>query len=195
MYVVDITRDNMDTDILCGNDSMDAKMKIINYISDYLFANYNFSIDKNILDRDLTMSQFSLNEFLSKNYSKLIDNDMYIQFFFTDKDNCIMVKHIDEDKTYPLVYFFNKNNKRDAESIAKFLINESLISKFKDRLKEYDRFRVEDRSDIYNPIYQKMGIYSKVISLYSGGLFMEELLTNSLSLNQLKKNNFRGLDL
>ena len=49
MYVVDITRDDdLENDMLIGNDSMSAKSKTINYIMDYVFANYNISLNKDI---------------------------------------------------------------------------------------------------------------------------------------------------
>ena len=44
MYVVDITRDDdLENDMLIGNDSMSAKSKTINYVMDYVFANYNIN--------------------------------------------------------------------------------------------------------------------------------------------------------
>ena len=46
MYVVDITREDNSTDMLVGNDSMSAKSKTINYVMDYVFANYNINLNK-----------------------------------------------------------------------------------------------------------------------------------------------------
>ena len=65
MYVVDITRDNLDTDILVGNDTMSAKSKTINYVMDYVFANYSINLNKDVLDRNLNIARFSLKQFLN----------------------------------------------------------------------------------------------------------------------------------
>ena len=89
MYVVDITRDDdLENDMLIGNDSMSAKSKTINYIMDYVFANYNISLNKDVLDQNLNIDRFSLKQFLNENYKINIKNDLKIQAVPTDKDNC-----------------------------------------------------------------------------------------------------------
>ena len=57
MYVVDITREDNSTDMLVGNDSMSAKSKTINYVMDYVFANYNISdAVKTLVETNLNIS-------------------------------------------------------------------------------------------------------------------------------------------
>ena len=58
MYVVDITREDNSTDMLVGNDSMSAKSKTINYVMDYVFANYNINLNKDVLDQNLNLDRF-----------------------------------------------------------------------------------------------------------------------------------------
>lgn len=193
MYVVDITRDGFETDILCGNDSMDSKNKTINYIMDYAFANYNIYLDKDILDRNLNMDLFSLKAFLNDHYSLIIDNDLIIQSLYTDKEHCLFVKHYDKHiDSSPIFYALDKNKEKLACSIKNYLTNDSLIQMYENDLSTYERLRV-DLKDKYN--FQHKGIHGEIISLYNGGMFLEELLNNSLSLQQLRERKVEVIDL
>lgn len=187
MYVVDITRCNEDeeNDLLVGNDSMDAKSKTINYILDYVFANYNVNINKNILDQNLNMDLFSLKDFMYDNYSIKLNDDLIIQAFPTDKEHCLFVKHYDKDiDTYPIIYGVDKNKKELANTIMSFLVNDSLIHKYQDDLSIYDKLKLDKN---HNGKFIHENIRSETISLYKGGLFLEELLNNAVSYNQVKK--------
>lgn len=181
MYVVDITRDNLDTDILVGNDTMSAKSKTINYVMDYVFANYSINLNKDVLDRNLNIARFSLKQFLNNNYGLNISNDLKIQTIFTDKDHALLFKNINDFNEFPILYTFNNKEVKNAKSIQKFLVNDYLISKYQNDLDYYENIK----NDID---YHNLEFKSEVIDLYNGGLFLEELLNNSCSLNQIKKN-------
>lgn len=139
MYVVDITRDFNNTDILCGNDSMDAKTKTINYIMDYALANLNLSIDRDLLDQNLNMGQFSLNKFLKEFYSLMADNDLLIQSIPVDKNHCLFLKYKDDKSDFPMLYSFQKKEMKYAQSLMRFLVNDSLIEKCQDDLDKYSK--------------------------------------------------------
>ncbi len=55
--------------------------------------------------------------------------------------------------------------------------------------------RIKDDELVIDSTYPKLGIDCKIVSLYNGGLFLEELLNNSCSLNQLQKENSRRYDI
>lgn len=187
MYVIDITRDKNITDMLCGNNSMDAKKKTIDYIVDYATANYDVNIDKNILDQNLNMDLFSLKKFLYDTYSIPIDDDLIVQSIITDKDHCLFLKYMDNKTDIPIIYNFEKNDVKVAQNYMTYLVNDALIEKYQDNLLEYDRLKLGyDGKNITSTIYPKLNIKSEIISLYNGGLFLEELLNNSCSLNQIK---------
>jgi len=189
MYVIDITRENNITDMLCGNNSIDAKQKTINYIVDYALANYDIIIDKNLLDQNLNMELFSLKEFLFDTYSIPINNDLIIQSIVTDKDHCLFLKYMDNKTDIPILYNFDKNDVKVAQNYMTYLVNDALIEKYQDNILEYDRLKLGyDGKNVTSTIYPKLNIKSEIISLYNGGLFLEELLNNSYSLNQLKSN-------
>ena len=182
MYIVDITR-NKETDILCGNNSMDTKNKIINYVYDYVLANYNYHIDKQILDKDLDIKIFSLKDFLINNYSITIDEDLDIQTIYTNKDNCIILKYMDDKTTTPILFNFNKNDLNKAYSYMQFLINDSLIDQLQNNLQIYDDIKLVNNKCTNK--FNKYNINSEIISLYKNGIFLDELLNSNLSLNQL----------
>ena len=182
MYIVDITR-NKETDILCGNNSMDTKNKIINYVYDYVLANYNYHIDKQILDKDLDIKIFSLKDFLINNYSITIDEDLVIQTIYTNKDNCIILKYMDDKTTTPILFNFNKNDLNKAYSYMQFLINDSLIDQLQNNLRIYDDIKLVNNKCTNK--FNKYNINSEIISLYKNGIFLDELLNSNLSLNQL----------
>lgn len=190
MYVIDITRDDDFTtnDMLVGKDSIDAKSKTMNYIMDYALANCNLYIGRDLLDQNLDMNSFSLKEFIKSNYLQDIEKDLLIQNIITDKEHCLFVKHFDSNiDIMPNVYIFDKGQEKLAKSTLAYLVNESLLNKYEDNLELYE----EQKYDIKNPRllnYNSKDINSEVISLYKGGLFLEELLNNSFSLNQMNKN-------
>ena len=164
MYVIDITRDNHSTDMLVGNDSMSAKSKTINYIMDYVFANYDINLNKDVLDQNLNISRFSLKQFLS--------------------NNCLFLKYIDNNE-FPLLYSFDKKDIKKVQAIMTFLVNDTLISKYKDNLEKYDRLKIDYNNKKKLDI-TKENIGVEIISLYNGGMFLEELLNNRFSLRQLQ---------
>ena len=188
MYVVDITRDNFDTDMLVGNDSMSAKSKTINYIMNYVFANYNININKDLLDQNLNITRFSLKQFLSNNYNLNIDTDLKIQAFPVDKEYCLFVKYIDDNNEFPLFYSFKKKDIKKARALMVFLINDTLINRYKDNLEKYEQLKVDNKIGkiLLSSYMPKEKIDAKIIDLNNGNNFLEELLNNSCSLYQLK---------
>ena len=188
MYVVYITRcgESNLNDILIGNNSMNAKQKIINYITDYVLANYNFQIDENVLDENLKIELFDLKDFLKNNYFVKIDNDLIIQSIITDKDNCLFVKFYDKNEKIPIVYSLHKNDIKNAQILMCYLINDRLIMKYEDNLKKYEKEKLNYNTDIKN--FVSNNINCQIISLYKNGIFMEELMNSNYSLEQLKAN-------
>lgn len=162
MYVVDITRDDFKTDMLVGKYSMDAKEKAIKYIMDYTLANHNISLDKELLDLNLDMNFFSLKKFLNDNYYQNIVNDLIVQSFYTDKEHSLFLKFIDNSNV-PIIYVFHKKEKILAKSFMTYLINDSLINKYQDNIKEYDKLNL--KKDV-TTIYDNCNIKSEIISLY-----------------------------
>lgn len=71
------------------------------------------------------------------------------------------------------------------------LKNDSLISTLSDegKLYEYDDKKV-DLNNFNKLSYMYNNGSFEITSLYNGGTFIEELLNNSLSYNQLKNSNF-----
>ena len=79
----------------------------------------------------------------------------------------------------------NKNDLKKAHSILRYLVNDSLINKYQDNIQEYDKLKVTN--DIDYKAYPDLGIKGEILSLYNGGLFLEELLNNVCSLRQFEK--------
>lgn len=194
MYVVDITRDDdLENDMLIGNDSMSAKSKTINYIMDYVFANYNINLNKDVLDQNLNIDRFSLKQFLNDNYKINIKNDLKIQAVPTDKDHCLFLKSINSQDDFPSLYTFSNKNKKQAQAYMKYLINDALINKYQDDISEYDRLRVDYNKSIES--FSDSYIKCEIISLYKGGLFLEELLNNACSYKQIKNKDVGGINI
>lgn len=194
MYVVDITRDDdLENDMLIGNDSMSAKSKTINYIMDYVFANYNINLNKDVLDQNLNIDRFSLKQFLNDNYKINIKNDLKIQAVPTDKDHCLFLKNFSSQEDFPSLYTFSNKNKKQAQAYMKYLINDALINKYQDNISEYDRLRVDYNKSIES--FSDSYIKCEIISLYKGGLFLEELLNNACSYKQIKNKDVGGIDI
>lgn len=194
MYVIDITRDDdLENDMLIGNDSMSAKSKTINYIMDYVFANYNINLNKDVLDQNLNIDRFSLKQFLNDNYKINIKNDLKIQAVSTDKDHCLFLKTINNQNDFPSLYTFSNKNKKQAQAYMKYLINDALINKYQDDISEYDRLRIDYNKSIES--FSDSYIKCEIISLYKGGLFLEELLNNVCSYKQIKNKDVGGIDI
>lgn len=192
MYVIDITRDDdLENDMLIGNDSMSAKNKTINYVMDYVFANYNINLNKDVLDQNLNIDRFSLKQFLNDNYKINIKNDLKIQAVPTDKDNCLFLKSINSQDDFPSLYTFSNKNKKQVQAYMKYLINDALINKYQDDISEYDRLRVDYNKSIES--FSDSYIKCEIISLYKGGLFLEELLNNACSYKQIKNKDVGGI--
>lgn len=189
MYVVDITREDNSTDMLVGNDSMSAKSKTLNYIMDYVFANYNINLNKDVLDQNLNLDRFSLQQFLNDNYNLKIDNDLKIQAMPTSKDHCLFLKYMDDNTDFPLLYSFDNKDIKKARALMTFLVNNSLINKYQDNLEEYDRLRIDyDHSkQLLGRYMPKENINTEIVDLYNGGMFLEELLNNHFSMRQLQE--------
>ena len=192
MYVIDITRDDdLENDMLIGNDSMSAKSKTINYIMDYVFANYNINLNKDVLDQNLNIDRFSLKQFLNDNYKINIKNDLKIQSIPTDKEHCLFLKAINNQNDFPSLYTFSNKNKKQAQAYMKYLINDALINKYQDDISEYDRLRIDYNKSIES--FSDSYIKCEIIPLYKGGLFLEELLNNACSYKQIKNKDVGGI--
>ena len=189
MYVVDITREDNSTDMLVGNDSMSAKSKTINYVMDYVFANYNINLNKDVLDQNLNLDRFSLQQFLNDNYNLKLDHDLKIQAIPTSKDHCLFLKYMDNNTDFPLLYSFDNKDIKKARALMTFLVNDSLINKYQDNLEEYDRLRIDyDHSkQLLGRYMPKENINTEIVNLYNGGRFLEELLNNHFSMRQLQE--------
>lgn len=185
MYVVDITRDDdLENDMLIGNNSMSAKSKTINYVMDYVFANYNINLNKDVLDQNLNTDRFSLKQFLNDNYKINIKNDLKVQAVHTDKEHCLFLKSVSSQDDFPSLYTFSNKNKQQAQAYMKYLINDALINKYQDNISEYDRLRVDYNKSI--ELFSDSYIKCEIISLNKDSLFLEELLNNACSYKQLK---------
>ena len=189
MYVVDITREDNSTDMLVGNDSMSAKSKTINYVMDYVFANYNINLNKDVLDQNLNLDRFSLQQFLNDNYNLKLDHDLKIQAIPTSKDHCLFLKYMDTNTDFPLLYSFDNKDIKKARALMTFLVNDALINKYQDNLEEYDRLRIDyDHSkQLFSRYMPKENINTEIVNLYNGGMFLEELLNNHFSMKQLQE--------
>ena len=190
MYAVNITRtnDEINFDMLIGKNSMDAKSKVMKYIFDFVLVNYNIFVDNDILDQNLSMELFSLRNFMINNYNINIKKNLIIQTMPTDREHCLFVKYYDVKKDeIPFIYIFNKNDEKKANNFMSYLINDALIKKYENNLAIYERLKQKYNTDIKN--YKHDSIRCEKISLYDGGLFLEKILNNSISYNQLKKLN------
>ena len=195
MYVVDITRVNKnkyESDMLVGKLTTDTKTKTMNYIIEYALANLQIAIDPEVLDKELNMDLFFLKPFIKDNYNLDIKDDLVIQSINANKDNCVFVKQFNYGKDpYPYIYQFDKNKINLANSYMAYLINDSLISSLSDegKLNEYDDKKV-DLNNFDRLSYNYNNSSFEITSLYNGGTFIEELLNNSFSYNQLKNSSF-----
>ncbi len=195
MYVVDITRVNKnkyESDMLVGKLTTDTKTKTMNYIIDYALANLQIAIEPEVLDKELNMNLFFLKPFIKDNYNFDIKDDLIIQSINANKDNCVFVKQFNYGKDpYPYIYQFDKNKINFANSYMAYLINDSLITTLSDegRINEYDDKKV-DLNNFDRLSYNYNNSIFEITSLYNGETFIEELLNNSFSYNQLKNSSF-----
>lgn len=107
----------------------------------------------------------------------------------TSKDHCLFLKYMDDNTDFPLLYSFDNSDIKKARALMTFLVNDSLIHKYQDNLKEYDRLKID-----YNHSKQLLGKYmpkeninTEIVSLYNGEMFLEELLNNHFSMRQLQE--------
>ncbi len=188
MYVVDVTRtnDELDSDMLVGRDSMEAKYKTMNYISDFALAHYNISIDRDLLDQCLNIDLFSLKDFMKNNYNIVPDKNLIIQATPTDKDHCLFVKFFNEKiDDFPTIYMLNKNDLDKARNIMTYIVNDELITQNKNDLSIYEKNKLNFNNNIDS--YSYAGVKCNIISLYNGGMFLEELLNNACTLKDINK--------
>lgn len=191
MYIVDITRinkDNYESDMLFGNLTTDAKTKTIDYIIDYALVNCNIRIDKKFLDNELDIKRFSLKSFIKDTYHLDVEQDLLIQAFpFLKEDKCVLKNYDKEKDAFPSIHVFE--DEKLSKSYMAYLINDSLINSLaeEDKLDNYEKEKV-DIHNFDNITYSYNNNNFEMTSLYNGGLFLEELLNNSLSLKQQKEN-------
>lgn len=196
MYAVDITRfkDETNTDLLLGKDSMDAKRKAIRYIQEYSLAKYDIFLSRDIIDRNLDMNFFSFKKFMLENYYVEVENDLMMQTYYTDKDNCLFVKTYNDDLDIPPdMIILHKDELEKARSILIFAINDSLIFKYLDNLLKYDQNKLNYNATIEK--YNYNGVTCEIISLYKNGIDLEELLNSKCSLKQLENKHKGGIDI
>lgn len=198
MYIVDITRDDYDNfnDILLGKDSMDAKRKAINYISDFILANFNLYVSKDIIDQNLNMEGFSLKEFMKNHFSRNIKKELLIQYFPTSANYCLYIKRFDKNKnSFPTLYFFHKDEIRMARHINDFFINDYLIVNHNDTLNALKK-RIRKYATLTKDAFFITNDFNcGILSLYDNAITIEKLLNNNYSLNQLKNNCIGGIDI
>lgn len=190
MYIIDITRcqEEQPNDLLVGKNSMDAKRKIMSYLSNYVLANYNIELDEDILDQNLNIELFYLKDFLKNHYSILVDKDLIIQSTITNKENCLFVKMYNENRnSFPIIYNLGRDRMKDAKILMCYLINDELIIKNENNLEQYEKEKL-----IYSSLKENKftldNINCEIISLYQNGMFLDELLDSDYSLNQIKYN-------
>lgn len=193
MYIVDITRgeEYTNNDMLVGKNSMDAKRKTINYIYNYVLANLNVSIDKDLIDKNIIYDMFSLKRFMLENYNITIKNELTLHILPAEKENCLFVKYYDKEKLgAPFLITLSKDDYKKAMSLLTYFVNDSLIYKYKDNLEEYEKRKLNGESISYS----SSTINCEIISLYENGKFLEELLENDYSLNQMYKEFSRRIN-
>lgn len=198
MYIVDITRDDCDNlnDILVGKDSMDAKRKTINYISDFILANFNLCVNKDTIDQNLNMEGFSLKEFMINQFFRNIKKELLIQYFPTSTNYCLYIKRFDKNKnSFPTLYFFHKDEIRMARHINDFFINDYLIINHNDTLNAFKK-RIRKYTNLTKDAFFISNNFScGILSLYDNTITIDKLLNSNYSLNQLKNDCMGGIDI
>lgn len=191
MYVVDITRvnkKNFESDMLVGNLTTDTKIKTINYIKNYAFANLQIDIDSELLDKELNMDLFFLKPFIKNNYGIDINDDIIVQSLSANKNNCVFLKLFNYEKdSYPYIYQFSKDKIDSANHYMAYLINDSLINSLSEngKLNEYESKKI-DLNSFNKAFYRYDDSCFEIVSLYENGNFIEDLLNDSVSYNQIK---------
>lgn len=191
MYVVDITRGS-ENDIILGENSMDAKKKVINYVQEYLLANHHINFSKETLDHKINIERFSLQEFLAS-YSVKILSDLKIQAVATDKEHCLFLKFNDNQNGFPKFYCFGKKDMQKAQAYMRYLVNESLLEQLQDNLDEYDRLKMGNDKNVITTSYPKFGIRGNIISLYNKNISLKYLLNSSCTLNDIAHKDYGGI--
>ncbi len=197
MYAVDITRfkDEVNTDMLLGKDSMDAKRKTIRYIQEYALAKYDISLPLDEIDKNLNMDLFSFKKFMSESYSIEVKNDLMIQSYYTDKDHCLFVKFYNDDLDLaPDLTILHKDELEKARSILIFAINDSLVFKYINEITRYDEKKLSYKDKSIEK-YSCDDVTCEIISLYKDGIDLDELLNSNYSLKQLETKNKEAIDI
>lgn len=188
MFVIDITRqdDNyLNNDLMLGKKSSDTKEKIINYVYDYTLANCDMSLNRNDLDKELDIKYFSLKDYCFDKYGMEVDKKLIVQAIPTENDKYIIVKSFNknvDDK--PITYLFSKEDEKKAKGLMAYMINDDLIQFLgeQDKMDEYEK----EKKDIQNYDDMSFSYGDQKYEYYNGGLFLEELLNNSISYKQIQ---------
>lgn len=196
MFIVDFTRidDEIDFDLIAGHDGGEARNRAIDYIMDYAFANDGIYLDKRTLDINFNPNDFSYKAFMKNIYDIDVSTDLITGSFYSDYDHMVFLKFIDINSVKDNRFYIIHNDlEESAPHILTLLINDRLIEKYADNLDTYEKLKLNPKSNTES--FQMDGIKASVISLYNGGLFLEELLNNAVSYKQLKNDNFGGVPL
>lgn len=196
MFIVDFTRidDEIDFDLIAGHDGGEARNRAIDYIMDYAFANDGIYLDKRTLDINFNPNDFSYKAFMKNIYDIDVSTDLITGSFYSDYDHMVFLKYIDINSVKDNRFYIIHNDlEESAPHILTLLINDRLIEKYADNLDTYEELKLNPKSKTES--FQMDGIKANVISLYNGGLFLEELLNNAVSYKQLKNDNFGGVPL
>jgi len=120
--------------------------------------------------------------------------DLITSSFYVDKDYSVFLKYVDINKIEDnYIYSLHNDLEKSAPKILALLVNDRLIKKYADDLDKYKELKLDPNSRI--DTFKMAGIKASVISLYNGGLFLEELLNNAISYKQAKGEDIEGIPL
>lgn len=196
MFIVDFTRidDEIDFDLIAGKDGGEARNRAIDYIMDYAFANDGIYLDKRTLDANFEPNDFSYKAYMKNIYDIDVSTDLITGSFYSDYDYMVFLKYIDINSVKDNRFYILHNDlEESAPHILTLLINDRLVEKYADDLDTYEELKLNTKSKTDS--FQMDGIKASVISLYNGGLFLEELLNNAVSYKQLKDEDFGGIEI
>lgn len=160
-------------------------VKTADYINDYTLANYNISLNKEKLYSELLNNQFSLKKHIEQNFNKTITNDLKIQVFDSNKNDCIFLKFFDYNTNeFPIIYMYQKDEINIVKEHFKFLYNDNLIQTLllNNQLNLYDELKIAKLSSPTTDIVFKKDNYE--ITNLSKSNLIETLLKNEFSLKQ-----------
>ena len=122
------------------------------------------------------------------------NSDLITSGFYTDKDYSVFLKYVDINKIEDnYIYSLHNDLEKSAPKIFALLVNDRLIRKYADDLNKYKEIELDPNSRI--DTFKMDGIKASVISLYNGGLFLEELLNNAISYKQAKGEDIEEIPL